>query len=178
LLTPAVLFCPGDRQPVVASSPRTPPLEIYGGGAHHLVEVVVEINSPLFVFWSRFYCLLGVVFLGGPRHPFSWPESGRTFRDHGGSPRVSAPQGDRFLGAKSVTIFWARNRALVVPVFFIFGGPKKVPEKYLARGPVHPKICPQYPYQGDRRTSLSASIRCGQTTSMRTPFLTTCRCEP
>ena len=96
------------------------------GGGRHLVEVVVEINSPLFLVLVLCFCLLGLVFLGGPRHPFSWPETGRTFRDHGGSPRLSAPQGDRFLGAKSVTIFWARNRALVVPFFLkIFGVQKE-----------------------------------------------------
>ena len=160
MLTLAALFCPGDRQPVVASSPRTPPRNIWGGSSSGRGRGRDQLSS--FCFLVSLFCLVGVVFLAGPRHPISWPKIGRAFRDHGGSPRLSAPQGDRFLGAKSVTIFWARNRALVVPVlFFIFGAPKRVPGKYLVRGPVHPKICPPCPYQGDRRTSLSSSIRFG-----------------
>ena len=138
----------------------TIPSKYMGGG-------FIKSRSPyrsvllFFISGSSFFSLRGLCLLGGSRDPFSWPETGRTFRDHGGSPRLSAPQGDRFLGAKSVTIFWARNRALVAPVFLIFGVPKRAPGKYLVRGPVHPKICPPCPYQGDRRTSLSSSIRFG-----------------
>ena len=96
---------------------REHPSKYTGGeGGLHQVEVVLQIGPPLFYVGALvFYSV--TCFLGGSRDPFSWPETGRTFLDHGGSPRVSPPQGDRFLGTKSVTIFWARTRALVAPFF-------------------------------------------------------------
>ena len=100
----------------------------YMGGLHQ-GEVVLQIGPPLFYFGVLVFFSSGALFLGGFPGPFSWPETGRTFRDHGGSPRLSAPQGDRFLGAKSVTIFWARNWALAVQFFFHFWGPKKSARK-------------------------------------------------
>ena len=99
MLTLAALFCPGDRQPVVASSLR-PPLEIYGGGAHHLVEVVVEINSPLFVFWSPFFVSSGSFFWGVPGTRFRGQKMGALFVTTGG-PLVCP--------LLRVTVFWARN---------------------------------------------------------------------
>jgi hypothetical protein len=71
------------------------------GGGHHLVEVVVEINSPLFVFWSLvFLSRRGRVFWGVPGTRFRGQKMGALFVTTGG-PLVYP--------LLRVTVFWARN---------------------------------------------------------------------
>ena len=157
---------------------REHPSKYMGGGGASSGRGRLTDRPSSFLFWGPRFFYSGGCFLGGSREPFSWPETGRTFRDHGGSPRLSAPQGGRFLGAESVTIFWARNRALVAPFFLCLGSQKECQEstscgvwytlRYVRH--VHTKVT-----AGPRFLLRFAS---GQTTSMRTPFLTTCRCEP